>query len=235
MPALVGLVGGIAPESTVDYYRQIIAAYREQDPERHHPAILITSLDLQLTIQLLNGRRHDELAAILAGEVARLERAGASFGAITSNAAHIVFDEVAGRSTLPLLSIVETTCAAVKRAGIRRPALFATQFVMQAPLYPRVFGPAGLEVLQPSPADQATIHAHYMDELVAGVFKPETRDIVVSIATRMRDQQGADGLILGGTELNLLLRGVEVAGLPLFDTTRLHVAAIVERLRGATA
>lgn len=228
---IVGLVGGIAPESTIDYYRQIIAVYRDKDREGRHPTIVITSLDLQHTIQLLNQRRYDELADTLTREVARLERAGAAFGAIASNTAHIVFDEVARRSTLPLLSIVGVTCAAAKHRGIRQPALFGTQFLMGDPLYPRVFARAGLNVLLPSSADQATIHAKYMAEFVAGVFKPETRDILIAIAKRMRDHDGADGLILGGTEIPLLLRGVDVKGLPFLDTTRLHVEAIVEQLR----
>jgi aspartate racemase len=228
---IVGLIGGIAPESTIDYYRQIIAAFRDQDPERRHPGIVITSLNLPQVLELLNAGRLDELAEVLAAEVARLERAGAAFGAITSNTTHLVFDAVVERSTLPLLSIVETACAAAVRAGMRRPALVGTRFLMEAPLYPEVFARAGLPVLLPSPDDRAVVHDKYMNEFVAGVFTPETRATFVAIAERLRDRDGADGLILGGTEIPLLLRGVEIPGLPLLDTTRVHVNAIVERLR----
>ena len=231
---LVALLGGIAPESTIDYYRQILALYRERDPEGRHPTLLIDSLDLEQTLRLLGQRRYDELADVLTREVARMERAGAAFGAIASNTVHVVFDEVARRSTLPLLSIVEVTCAAARRQGLRRPALFGTRFLMGDPLYPRVFGRAGIEIVLPSEEDQETIHARYMDELVAGVFKPETRDALVAIAERMRDLHGADGLILGGTEIPLLLRGVVIEGLPLLDTTRVHVEAIVDRLRSGS-
>jgi aspartate racemase len=229
--AMFGLLGGIAPESTIDYYRQIIALFRDEDPEGRHPPLLIDSLDLKQTLRLLGESRYGELADLLTLEVARMERAGATFGAIASNTVHVVFDEVARRSTLPLLSIVDVACAAARREGMRRPALFATGFLMRDPLYPSVFGRAGLEVLLPAVDDQATIHTRYMDELVAGVFRPETRDALVVIAERMRDRDGADGLILGGTEIPLLLRGVEIEGLPFLDTTRLHVEAIVERLR----
>ena len=229
--ALFGLLGGIAPESTIDYYRQIIALFRERDAEGRHPTLLIDSLDLQQTLTLLGQRRYDELADVLTREVARMERAGAAFAAIASNTVHVVFDEVVRRSTLPLLGIVEVAAAAASRAGLRRLALFGTRFLMADPLYPRVFGGAGLEILLPSPEDQETIHARYMDELVKGVFRPETRDALAAIAERMRDRDGADGLVLGGTELPLVLRGVAIEGLPFLDTTSLHVEAIVERLR----
>jgi aspartate racemase len=233
MATLVGLLGGIAPESTIDYYRQIIALFREKDTEGRHPTLLIDSIDLKLTLRLLGERRYDELADLLTREVARLERAGATFGAIASNTVHVVFDEVAHRSTLPLLNIVEAAAAAASRAGLRRPALFGTRFLMSDPLYPRVFGRAGLEVVLPPAAEQDTIHRRYMEELVAGVFRPATRDELVAIAERMRDRHGADGLVLGGTELPLVLRGATIEGLPFLDTTRLHVEAIVERLRSA--
>ncbi|HEV2664007.1 MAG TPA: amino acid racemase, partial [Blastocatellia bacterium] len=151
---IFGLVGGIAPESTIDYYRQIIAEYRKTDSEGGHPLILITSVDLHRTIRLLNASRYDELADILVTEIARLERAGAAFAAIASNTAHIVFEEVAKRSTLPLMSIVEVTCAAAKNQGIRRPALFGTRFLMNAPFYAEIFALAGLRVVLPTTADQ---------------------------------------------------------------------------------
>ncbi|MGH8243964.1 MAG: aspartate/glutamate racemase family protein [Steroidobacteraceae bacterium] len=232
MTKIVGLIGGITPEATIDYYRRTVAGYRDKHREGRHPAIVITSLDLQYAVQLFATRRYDELADTLMREVARLERAGAAFGAIACNTAHVVFDDIARRSTLPLLSIVDVTCAAAKHRGIRQPALFGTRFLMREPLYRRVFARAGLNVLLPSSADQEIIHAKYMDEIVAGVLKVETRDILITIAKRMRDHDGADGLILGGTEFSPLLSGVEIDGLPLLDTTRLHVEAIVEKLSG---
>ncbi len=230
MTPVLGLVGGIAPPSTVAYYQQIrLALYREQHGPHRHPPMVITSMNLPLVLRLLADGRQAELADAVVGEVARLERAGATFAVISSNSTHVVFEEVARRSSIPLISIVEVACQAAQRLGLRRPGLLGTRYVMSGPLYPRVFAPAGIEVLPPPEEDRATIHARYMDELVEGVFRPETRATFEAIARRLRDA-GADGLILGGTEIPLLLGGTEVCGLPVSDTTRLHVEAIVERL-----
>lgn len=231
----VGLVGGLGPESTIDYYRRILGAWERQAPSTS-PSIVIDSLDVQTALRLVE---HDRagFTEYLAGSVGRLAAAGADFVVMTANTAHLVFDEVSARSPVPLVSIVETCAAAARRRGLRRLALLGTRFTMDAPFYPAVCGRYGIEVVVPGVPDRAWVHERYVDELLQGQFRDETREEIEALVSRLRDTHAIDGVILGGTELPLLLRSPEAAGLPLLDTTALHVDAIVERLRagGATA
>ena len=154
---------------------------------------------------------------------------------MTANTAHLVFDEVAARSHVPLVSIVETCAEEAERRGLRRLALLGTRFTMQAPFYPAVFARHGLQVVVPDEAARRRVHARYVGELLKGQFLDETRDEMVALVARLRDEHAVDGVILGGTELPLLLRTPLIADLPVLDTTALHVDAIVERLRDGRA
>lgn len=230
-PRRAGLVGGLGPESTIDYYRRILEQWSHGQPGTA-PAIVIDSLDVQRALHLV---QHDRAALIeyFLGSIGRLARAGADFVALTANTPHIVFDELALRSPVPLLSIVETCAAEAKRRGLRRLALVGTRFTMEAPFYPAVFARHGMTVLAPGEADRAWIHARYVGELLRGEFRNETKQRFEELVQRLRHAEHPDGIILGGTELPLLLPGSDIAGLPALDTTALHVSAIVERLRGA--
>ena len=225
----VGLVGGLGPESTIDYYRRILAAWEREDPSSA-PAVVIDSLDVKLGLRLVETDR-PALTEYLLVSLRRLAGAGADFAAMTANTPHIVLDELAPRSPLPLVSIVETCAAEAARRGLRRLALLGTRFTMEAPFYPEVCARHGVEVVAPGGEDRVRVHERYVGELLRGEFRDETRREVVSVVERMRDAEGVQGVILGGTELPLLLPGPTVAGLPALDTTALHVAAIVARLR----
>lgn len=225
---IAGIVGGIAPESTVDYYRSIVAAYRARRPDGSYPAILIDSIDMQRMLDLA-ARDLPGLAEYLASEVLRLSRAGADFALMASNTPHIVFGELERRSPIPLVSIVEASCEAARGMGLIRLGLLGTRFTMEGRFYPDVFSRAGIALVAPREEDQTLVHERYMGELVKGVFSPETRSELLRIVNRMRQGDGVEGVLLAGTELPLLLRGVD-AGIPLLDTTRIHVAAVVERL-----
>jgi aspartate racemase len=154
-----------------------------------------------------------------------------SFGAITSNTTHLVFDRLAPRSRIPLVSIVEVCMAEARRLSLKRLALFGTRFVMEARLYPAAAEPHGIEIVVPPERERAWLHERYVGELVKGDFRDETRRGVGAMAERLREAKGIDGVILGGTELPLLMTEPTIAGLPVLDTTGLHVAAIMSRLR----
>jgi aspartate racemase len=159
-----------------------------------------------------------------------LLRQSATFAVLTANTPHIVFDELAARTPLPLISIVETCAIEAERRGLTRLALLGTGFTMDAPFYPDVFARHGVTVVKPAEADRANVHTRYIGELLRGDFRDDFRAEVIDLITRMRDESDIDGVILGGTELPLLLEDTMVAGLPVLDTTALHVTAIVERL-----
>jgi aspartate racemase len=227
--ATVGIVGGLGPESTIDYYRRILAAWQVANPSSA-PSIVIDSLDAQRALRLVASDR-EEFTAYLLGSLRRLAGAGVSFAALTANTAHIVFDELAAQSSVPLVSIVEVCADEARRRGLRRLALLGTRFTMEAAFYPTVCGRHGIDVVLPTEAERAWVHARYVGELLEGDFRDDTRRQFVSLVRRLRDEERADGVILGGTELPLLLTEPIIADLPALDTTALHVAAIVERLQ----
>ena len=229
----VGIVGGLGPESTIDYYRRILEAWAREDSSTS-PAIVIDSLDVQKALRLVASDR-PALIEYLAASVQRLGGAGADFAAMTANTPHIVFDEIAARSAIPLISIVVACAQEAGRRGLCRLGLLGTRFTMEAPFYPEVCARYDVAVVTPSESDRAWIHERYIGELLKGEFRDDTRQQFISLVSRLRDHDGVDGVILGGTELPLLLPAPVIARVPALDTTALHVAAIVNRLRQADA
>ena len=227
--ATVGLVGGLGPESTIDYYRRLIKAWEREDP-LSSPSIVIDSLDVKLARRLVE-RDLTALTEYILESLGRLYGAGVSFGAITANTPHIVFERLSPRSPIPLISVVEVCMEEARRLGLKRLAIFGTRWTMEAPLYPAAAQPHGIHIAVPPEPQRTWLHERYVGELVKGDFRDETRRGVVAMAERLRDEERIDGVILGGTELPLLMRGPTIADLPALDTTGLHVAAIIERLR----
>jgi len=225
----IGIVGGIGPESTIDYYRTIIATYRERQPDGSFPSIIINSVDAKNMMGLIASNDLSGATDMMVAELERLARAGAAYGLLAANTPHIVFDDVQRRSPIPLVSIVEATCQAVKALGLKRPALIGTRFTMQGRFYPDVFEKEGVTLVVPDAGEQTYVHDKYMSELVQGKFLPETRDGLLAIIDQMKQRDGIDGVILGGTELPLVLRDATASGIPLLDTTQIHAKAIVAR------
>ena len=224
----LGIIGGLGPESTMDYYRSIIALYRARKNDGSYPQFLINSIDLKKEVDLIPDRAG--LSKYLGDEIAKLARAGADFALIASNTPHLVFDEIQSQSPIPLISIVKVTCAMAKRMKLRRLGLFGSSFTMEGDFYPRTFAEEGMEIVVPSPAEQEYIHDKYMNELVNGVFLPETRAGLLAIIDRMKRDERIDGLILGGTELPLILREEAHNDIPLLNTTKIHVEAAVAEM-----
>lgn len=224
----VGLVGGLGPESTVDYYRRILALWQRERPSTA-PPIVIDSLDVDRGIELVR-RDRAGLVDYLHASVERLARAGCDFAALAANTPHIVFDELEARSAIPLLSIVKVCAQEAQRLGVRRVGLLGTGFTMEAGFYPEVFGRLGIEVVVPDETSRSWLHERYLGELLRGVFREETREGVRQLVTGLSGGAEIEAVVLAGTELPLLLSATDVAALPLLDTTELHVRAIVQRL-----
>src|SRR5437660_5432228 len=202
----LGIIGGVGPESTIEYYQHIIALYRERQRDGSYPEFIINSVDLKKGLDFMAANNLAGMADYLLEGIGKLARAGANFGLIAANTPHIVFDDVAPKSPIPLISIVEATCAAAKTQNLKRLALFGTRYTMQATFYPKVFSRKGIELLVPQPNDEDYIHDKYMNELVPGKFLPETRAGLLGIVDRMKAKIDIDGVILAGTELPLILR-----------------------------
>jgi aspartate racemase len=171
-----------------------------------------------------------KVADYLVKEFETLQRAGVDFAALTANTAHIVFDELKQRVSLPLISIVEATCERAQSLGVKRVALFGTRYTMQAPFYPSVFSRTDIELVTPNEEEQDYIHDKYFGELLKDKFLPETRARFLDIADAMKARESIDALILGGTEIPLLLRTDEHNGIRLLDTTRIHVDRLIEEM-----
>jgi aspartate racemase len=226
----LGMIAGIGPESTMEYYRTIIALYREQAGDGSYPQFIINSIDLKREIKLVAAGDAKATTDYLLEEIGKLAQAGADFGIIASNTPHIVFNEVAARSPIPLISIVEVAVTVAKSRGWKRPALFGTRFTMSGRFYPDVFAREGITLVVPNADDAAYIHDKYMNELVNGNFLPEIRTRMLGVVDRMRETNGIDSVVLAGTELPLLLRDPEHNGIPLLDTMRVHAEATVARM-----
>jgi len=227
--ARLGIVGGLGPESTIDYYRRILEAWKRDDPSST-PSIIIDSLDVNRGLHLVE---HDLPGMIeyLSASIVRLAAGGADFAAMAANTPHVVFGDLVARSPIPLISIVEACAEEAQRRDLRRLGLLGTRFTMEGEFYPEVFARRAMAIVAPNDEERAWIHDGYVGQLLKGEFRDETRDSVKSVIRRLREEENIDGVILGGTELTLLLADAMVEGIPALDTTALHVAAIVERLR----
>jgi aspartate racemase len=226
----LGIIGGLGPESTIDYYQKIIALYRERTGDDSYPEFIIKSVNLRKGLDFMEANNLNGMADYLLQAIGKLARAGADFGLIAANTPHVVFDEVAPKSPIPLISIVEATYATAKARKLKLLALFGTRYTMQATFYPKVFSRGGIELLAPEPSDQDYIHDKYMNELVPGKFLPETRAGLLAIVDRMKAKSDIDGVILAGTELPLILRDPEHNGIAFLNTTKIHVEAAVDQM-----
>ena len=224
------MIGGVGPESTIDYYKNIIAMYRERQRDGSYPQFVINSIDLKKGIDFMKADNLTAMADYLLEEILKLPRAGAEFGLIAANTPHIVFDDIAPKSPIPLISIVEATCAHAKARKLKRLALFGTRYTMQADFYPKVFSREGIDLVVPEPKDQDYIHEKYFAELVPGIFLPETRAGLLAIIDHMKAGSDIDGVILAGTEIPLILRGESHNGIALLDTGKIHCQAAVNEM-----
>ena len=158
----LGIIGGLGPESTVDYYQRIIALYRERTGDGHYPEFVIVSIDLRKGLDFMEANDLSGMGNFLLEAIGKLARGGADFGIISANTPHIVFDEITPKSPIPLMSIVEATCAAAKAQNLKRLALFGTRYTMRAAFYPKAFVREGIELFVPERRDQEYIHDKYM-------------------------------------------------------------------------
>jgi aspartate racemase len=222
----IGLIGGMSWESSAVYYRTINEAVRRRLGGLHSADLVLGSLDFAEVVALQRADKWSEAGALLGGAGARLRAAGADFLAICTNTMHIVVDDVASHSGLPVLDIIDETASAVISGGRRRPLLLATRYTMEHGFYHRRMERHGLEVLTPDAAGRSDVHHIIFDELCRGVITPSSRD-------RMRDlsnnglRAGADCVILGCTEICLLLTKGTLR-CPVFDSTEIHALAAVD-------
>jgi len=222
----IGIIGGIGPESTVDYYKAIIAAFNTTYADLAYPEIFVYSVNLNRLMGFIDAQNWTGLSDWLLSKIDSLHRAGAEFAAIASNTPHIVFDQIKARSPIPLLSIVEATCAKARELNLKKVGLMGTKLTMEADFYKTPFLSQGISVFVPTEKEQQLIHHKLFSEIELGIFKDSTREELLQIAKRMVDEAGIDALILGCTELPLILTE-DKFGIPFLNTAAIHCESII--------
>ena len=225
----IGMIGGVGPESTVDYYQRMIQLYRQKVSDDSYPEIIINSIDMTAMLKMIADKDFDDLIDLLTNGVDSLYQAGADFGFISSNTPHIVFEQVQKQSSIPLISIVEATRKSAETLNLKKIGLLGTLFTMQSSFYQAEFDQSGILLVAPSEKEQQYIHQKLMTEIEQGVFLDSTREDLLKIVKRMLVEDSIDGVILGCTELPLILTKDEF-GIPFLNTTKIHVESIIDEL-----
>ncbi len=220
----IGLLGGMSWESTLEYYRIINEEVAKRLNGLHSAKIILYSFDFDEIAELQSQNRWNELGEILAEKAEMLERAGADLILICTNTMHKVADYVQSRINVPLLNIIDCVAEEVVKRGVRRVGLLGTKFTMEDGFYEDGLRRYGLEVIVPDDEDRNEIHRIIFEELCRGIFKEHSKRKLIEIIGRLK-MKGAEGVILGCTELPLLVKEAEI---PIFDSTKIHAVYAVE-------
>jgi aspartate racemase len=219
----IGILGGMSPESTVEYYQYITRTYTERYGDYGYPEVLIYSVSFQPYVDWPSEGRWDQVADGLSAAARQLEAAGADFIVIATNTMHLVVDEVQAALSVPVLSLLDAVGVAIRARGLRVAGLLGTRFTMEKGFYADALAEKGIRVLVPEADEQRLVDDVIYHELVCGEIREASRrrfvEIIEGLAAR-----GAQGVILGCTEIPLLVRAEDVE-VPLFDTTLIHAEA----------
>jgi aspartate racemase len=223
----LGLIGGMSWESTTLYYQLLNRIARERLGGQHSAKLVIWSVDFAPVAAMQSAGLWDEASAVMIDAAKRLEGAGAEALVICANTMHRMADDVAASIGIPLVHIVDATAAALSAAGVRRPLLMATRYTMEQPFYRDRLRRAGIEPMIPSEPDRARLQSIIYDELIQGRFKLASKAALTTMAESAVRGDGADAVILGCTELALLVKAEELPA-PMFDTTEIHARAAMD-------
>lgn len=223
---IVGIVGGLSPESTLLYYRGLNAAVQARLGGHHNARILLNSLDFGEFVALKERGDWDTQGRLIVDAALRLERAGADFVLLATNTMHRFADDLRARLTVPFLHLADATVQRIRAFGLNRVALLGTAYTMEQDFYKSRLIAHGIEPMVPNPQKRAEIHRIIYDELCHGIVKNESRETYQAIISDLV-QEGAQGVILGCTEITMLI-GPQDVSCPVFDTTLIHIEAAAQ-------
>lgn len=226
----IGIIGGLGPEATVDYYKEIIGQVNilNGDGSLNYPEIIVYSVNMAKFIGRLEKGDHSGAAGYIVECVSKLKDAGADFAAISANTPHLLFDNIQGNSAIPLISIVETCKIHAEKMGLKRCGLIGSKFTMKHGFFSKAFETENITVISPGDNDIERIHKLLFTELELGIFKESTKAEILGLVQKMKKEHSIDSLILGCTEFPIMFRDNEYLDIPFLNTTRIHVGAIVE-------
>jgi aspartate racemase len=228
----IGLIGGMSWESSIEYYRIINETVRDKLGGLHSAKSVMISVDFAEIEALQHEGRWDEAANLLIAAAQNLEKTGADFVLICTNTMHKLADEVQKHIHVPLFHIADATAQRIKAQGLKKIGLLGTRFTMEEDFYKdRLIEKHGLEVVIPTKGERGIVHRVIYDELCLGKIKRDSKEEYIRIMEHLV-AEGAEGIILGCTEISLLV-GQEDSSVPLFDTTRIHAVAAVEFALGS--
>ena len=227
---LLGVIGGMSWTSTAEYYRLLNEGVAEKLGGLHSARLLLHSVDFAEVVGMQREGRWDEAGELLAGAARGLEQAGAGALLLATNTMHKVAPQIEAATGIPLLHIADVTARAIRGAGLTRVGLLATRFTMEQEFYSSRLAQHGIETLIPGEAERAEVHRVIFDELCRNVLLDDSRD-VYRAAMRELVERGAEGMVLGCTEITLLTGQADTT-VPVFDTTALHVQAALDWMLG---
>ncbi|MBQ8135437.1 MAG: amino acid racemase [Clostridia bacterium] len=225
----LGLVGGMGPESTIPYYHDIVYGVQEALGKFIFPELSIESVNVFDVLRLCGQKKYSELTEYLLNAINHLAKSGADFAALSANTPHIVFDRLQEQSPIPLISIVEATCEEAKHRQSTKIGLLGTIFTMTGEFFKTPFLKSGIQVVTPSENDMELINDKISTEIELGIIKEETLLSFQKIITKMKTEEGIQAIVLGCTELPLLLND-EVSPVPCLDTMQIHINAIIKNI-----
>nr|MBX2875642.1 amino acid racemase [Saprospiraceae bacterium] len=214
----IGIIAGIGPASTIEYYNFIIQGFRERLSTKDYPEMLLHSINMTEMLDYVFKGELDELVGFLKEKVQVLEETGVDYVALASNTPHLVFDKLAEAVDVPMISIVEETCQIIAESKLTKVGLLGTKSTMSMGFYQRVGAKQGIEIVIPGEKQQDYVHEKYMGELVFNEIKAETKQRLIGIVDKLQEEENIEGIILGGTELPLILKQEDFHSLKVFNT-----------------
>lgn len=227
----IGILGGLGPEATVDYYKEIFRTVnkRHNNGSLNYPEIVIYSVNMSRFIGLLENKKYLEASNYIAHCISGLEKSGAEVAAMSANTPHLIFSDIKDKVPIPLISIVDATVEKAQELGLKRCGLIGTIFTMEASFYQDAFEKQGIEIVTPNAEEKRLINDKLFQELELGIFKDETKTELLEIFLAFKNREGLDSLIMGCTELPVMFPENEYLGTTFLNTTQIHVEQIVDK------
>jgi aspartate racemase len=226
---IIGIIGGLGPASTVTYYNDIIEKYRQLNGEEEYPVLVIKSLNMSQVLKYIKLEKYDLLINLLLENIKQLKNAGVTIGAIASNTPHVVFDKLEEKSSIPLISIVKSTVNVAKSKNYKKVLLTGTIFTMNNDFYQKEFEKENMECIVPNDEDKEVIQNIIFPNLENGNIILEDKLKFKDIVEKIIQEENVDAVILGCTELPLLIKSNDLSK-PVLDTTQIHIENIINRI-----
>ncbi|MCD8115568.1 MAG: amino acid racemase [Oscillospiraceae bacterium] len=223
----IGLIGGTGPESTLIYYKELVYGVQKRAGTSYFPNLIIESLSVFEVLKFCEDKNYDGLTEYLLLGINNLAAAGAKYGALTGITPHIVFDRLQARSPIPLVSIIDTACEFSKKQNYKRVALLGTYPTMTGNFFQSAFSKEEIEVITPNNIEMQFIGQKISSELELGIIDPDTQKRFASIAEKIVEQEQAEAIVLGCTELPLIFAETELP-VPCIDVMRVHIDKLIE-------